>query len=131
MVPLWNNTVYVSHMDPFKLGYAMGLIVGEGSFTADRKQPALSLKMHERDPLPFQLLRHVLRGRVYGPNHHQERQYFLYLLRGRDLEAALPLFDRYLPSSHRREQYDRWRTTHFPHIPVPDTGHVTFPGLDE
>lgn len=118
-------------MDPFKLGYAMGLIAGEGSFTRQRRAGVLSLKLHERNALPFQLLCHVFGGRVYGPYTHAGRHYRLYLLRGRDLEAALPLFDRYLPSSYRREQYERWRAQHFPHLPVPDTGHVTFPGLDE
>jgi hypothetical protein len=118
-------------MDPFKLGYAMGLIVGEGSFTNNRQYGVMSLKLHERDPLPFQLLCHVFGGKVYGPYEHDGRHFLLYLLRGWELEAALPLFDRYLPSSYRREQYDAWRRTYFPHFPVPDTGHVTFPGLDE
>ena len=70
-------------------------------------------------------------GRVYGPYAHQGRRYYLYVLRGLELQAAVPVFDRYLPSSYRREQYERWRATYFSHLPVPDTGHVTFPGLDE
>ncbi|MBV9879628.1 MAG: hypothetical protein JO180_03990 [Gemmatirosa sp.] len=117
--------------DPFYLGYAMGLIVGEGSFTGDARRGALSLKLHQRDPGPFQLLRYVLGGRVYGPYTHSNRHYALYQLRGADLEAALPLFDRYLPPSYRREQYVRWRTRYFPHVPVSDVGHISFAGLDE
>jgi hypothetical protein len=46
-------------------------------------------------------------------------------------QVNIPVFDRYLPSSYRREQYESWRARYFPHIPVPDTGHVTFPGLYE
>jgi hypothetical protein len=118
-------------MDLFKLGYAMGLIVGEGSFTHDRRRGALELRLHKRDPLPFQLLRHVFGGRVYGPYCHKDRHYYAWMLIGWELRAALPLFDRYLPSSYRREQYERWRARYFPHVPVPDTGHITFPGLDE
>ena len=118
-------------LGPFKLGYAMGLIVGEGSFTGDGRHPSLALKLHERDPLPFQLLCDVFGGLVNGPYVHDGRHYFLYQLRGRELEAALPLFDRYLPSSYRRDQYDSWRRRYFSHIQAPDTGHMTFPGLDE
>ena len=117
--------------DPFKIGYAMGLIVGEGSFTADDATPALTLELDERDPFPFQLLRYLLGGRVHGPYSHDRRRYFFYMLRGLELQSAIPVFDRYLPSSYRREQYERWRARYFPHLPVPDTGHVTFPHLDE
>ena len=109
----------------------MGLVVGEGSFTNNGKAGVMSLKLHERDPLPFQLLCQVFGGRVYGPYEHDGRHFYLYCLRGWELEAALPLFDRYLPSSYRREQYEGWRARYYPHLPVPDTGHVTFPGLDE
>jgi hypothetical protein len=117
--------------DPFKIGYAMGLIVGEGSFSGYRRVPVLELKLHERDPLPLQLLGYLLGGRVYGPYCHQGRHYCLYMLRGVELEANIPVFDRYLPSSYRREQYEAWRAKYFPHLPVPDTGHVTFPDLYE
>jgi hypothetical protein len=43
----------ISHFD---LGYAMGLVVGEGSFTGDRASPALSVKMHKLDPEPLRFL---------------------------------------------------------------------------
>jgi hypothetical protein len=125
----WNAVLFDN--DPFKLGYAMGLIVGEGSFTHQRGRPVMSLKLHVRDPFPFQFLRHVFGGRVYGPYSHDRPDYYLYVLAGWELQDAIRLFDRYLPSSYRREQYERWRATYFSHLPVPDTGHVTFPGLDE
>lgn len=117
--------------DPFRIGYAMGLIVGEGSFTGDRQAPALAMKLHARDPFPLVDLRALLGGRIYGPYCHQGRHCWLYMLRGGELESNIPVFDRYLPSSYRREQYERWRAQYFPHLPVPDTGHVTFPGTDE
>lgn len=114
-------------MSTFEIGYAMGLVVGEGTFTADRRHPTLSLKTPERDPAPVTLLRHVLGGRVFGPYHHGDRRYFVYHLRGRDLEHALPLFDRYLPPSYRRTQYEAWRAKHFPDRPMADSGHPSFP----
>src|SRR5215217_3536867 len=36
----------------FDIGYIMGLVVGEGSFTADRRQPYLQVKTRVRDPFP-------------------------------------------------------------------------------
>jgi hypothetical protein len=114
-------------MSTFEIGYAMGLIVGEGTFTADRRHPTLSLKAPERDPAPVELLQQVLGGRIFGPYHHADRHYFVYHLRGRDLEDALPLFDRYLPRSYRRTQYEAWRAKHFPDHPVADTGWSALP----
>ena len=34
----------------FELGYALGLVVGEGSFTRDRVNGCLSVKLHATDP---------------------------------------------------------------------------------
>lgn len=92
----------------------MGLVVGEGSFTADRQQPFLQVKLHARDPFPLRFLADRLGGAVYGPYHHQSRHYFTWLLRGRDLRAALPVFEEYLPYSWKREQFDAWRAKHAP-----------------
>jgi hypothetical protein len=90
----------------------MGLVVGEGSFTADRQQPYLQVKMHVRDPFPLRFLADRLGGRVYGPYHHQGRHYFTWLLRGRELRTALPLFRDHLPESWKREQFERWFDRH-------------------
>jgi hypothetical protein len=96
----------------FEIGYIMGLVVGEGSFTADRQQPYLQVKMHARDPFPLRFLSERLGGRVYGPYQHQGRNYFTWLLRGPDLRAALPLFRDYLPESWKREQFEHWLDRH-------------------
>ena len=96
----------------FDLGYLIGLIVGEGSFTGDRKQPALSVKMHARDPEPLARLHELLGGRIYGPYLHDGRNYSIWLLRGADLAAAVPLFERHLPPCSRRRQFELWRHQH-------------------
>ena len=99
---------YTVRVDTFDLGYVMGLVVGEGTFTGDRRQPALQLKHHARDPFPLRRLAELLGGRVYGPYERAGRTYFLFLLRGADLRAAVPLFQRYLPESWKREQFELW-----------------------
>lgn len=96
-------------MDQFALGYAMGLIVGEGSFTGDRAQPSLEVKLHRRDLEPLEHLQRTLGGRIYGPYARGTRNHYAYLLRGSDLRQALPLIHRFLPPSWKRLQFDEWR----------------------
>jgi hypothetical protein len=95
-------------MDAFDIGFTMGLIVGEGSFTGDRRAPVLSVKLHQRDPEPLQILQRSLGGKVYGPYHHDGRHFFLYHLRGAPLRSAVPLLLAYLPESHKRRQFLLW-----------------------
>ena len=110
-VPVRNNQYY-SPVREFDIGYIMGLVVGQGSFTADRKQPYLQVKLHVRDPFPLRHLADQLGGRVYGPYRHQTRHYSPWLLRGPALTAAIPIFRAYLPESWRREQFERWLDQH-------------------
>ena len=95
-------------MDPFALGYAMGIIVGEGSFTGDRQQPSLEVKVHRRDLEPLENLKHLLGGRIFGPYSRQGRTSYSYMLRGRELKDALPLLHQHLPSSWKRVQFEAW-----------------------
>lgn len=99
-------------MDPFGLGYAMGLIVGEGSFTGDRQQPSLEIRMHRRDLESLEHVKRVLGGRVFGPYAHGGRNLYVYMLRGRELRDALPVIQQYLPASWKRAQFESWRARH-------------------
>ncbi len=99
--------------DDFKLGYALGLIVGEGSFTGDWRKPALQVKMHARDYAVLKTLQELFGGKVYGPYTHGDRYYCIWLLRGQDLKDAVPTFLRYLPSSYKREQFTEWIGKYF------------------
>jgi hypothetical protein len=95
-------------MNDFEIGYIMGLVVGEGSFTGDRRQACLQVKMHERDPQPLRELQRLLGGCVFGPYNHNDRQYYVYALRGRALARAIPLLKDRLPSSWKRQQFEAW-----------------------
>ena len=113
-VPLFQGGTrdYHPRVREFDIGYIMGLVVGEGSFTADRRQPYLQVKLHVRDPFPLRHLADRLGGRVYGPYRHQTRHYYTWLLRGPALRAAVPIFRAYLPESWKREQFEAWFTQH-------------------
>jgi len=50
--------------DPFFLGHAIGLIVGEGSFTGDRHAWCLAVKLHESDAEPLKKLRDIFGGQI-------------------------------------------------------------------
>ncbi len=95
-------------VEAFDIGYLMGLIVGEGSFTGDRAAPLLSVKLPEDDPEPLQWLARSLGGKVYGPYRYDRRHFFVYHLRGRALRSAIPLFLTYLPQSRKRRQFLGW-----------------------
>jgi hypothetical protein len=113
-VPLFQSGTsrYHPRVREFDIGYIMGLVVGEGSFTADRRQPYLQVKLHVRDPFPLRHLADRLGGRVYGPYRHQTRHYYTWLLRGPALRAAIPIFRAYLPESWKREQFEAWLAQH-------------------
>jgi hypothetical protein len=101
-----------SEISPFDLGFAIGLIVAQGAFTADRKQPTLSVKLNARDPEPLARLEELLGGRRYGPYSHGDREYYLWLLRGDDLRATIPILERHLPPCAKRRQFDHWLEQH-------------------
>ena len=104
---------HVLKIDPFEAGYLMGLIVGEGCFAADRLKPFVAVRLHERDPEPLLRLQRSLGGVLYGPyryvgNDGTERRSRVWMLYGRELEAAIPFLYEYLPRSHKREQFENW-----------------------
>lgn len=117
-------------MEDFAVGYAMGLIVGEGSFTGDRTQPSLEVKLHRRDLEPLEHLQRTLGGRIYGPYARGTRNHYAYMLRGRDLRRALPVLDRHLPPSWKRLQFDEWRRRYAEYFDRPEPSHALIERLE-
>jgi hypothetical protein len=91
-----------------KLGYALGLIAGEGSFTGTPQAQWLAVKLHADDPEPLRDLLEMFGGRIYGPYLHGGRHYRTWVLRGDELYDALPTIWRYLPESRKRRQLAEW-----------------------
>ena len=79
-------------LSDFDRGLLIGLLVGEGSFGGDGKQPQVTLRMHVRHEAVFMwLTERFPRSRLYGPYHHGGRHYYQWMARGEALvEDLLP-----------------------------------------
>jgi hypothetical protein len=77
-------------LDDFGKGFLLGLLVGEGHFGGDGRQPQVTLRMHVRHEGLFRWLEHVLpEGKLYGPYRHGGREYFQWMARGEFLRRVL------------------------------------------
>ncbi len=88
----------VGILSEFDRGVIVGLLIGEGSFGGDGKQPQVTLRMHVRHESLFRwLVDRVPSSRLYGPYHHGGRSYYQWMARGRTLvRDLLPLFEEHL-----------------------------------
>jgi len=89
----------------------VGLLVGEGSFGGDGKQPQITLRMHTRHEALFQwLVQRFPDTRLYGPYHHGGRSYYQWMARGTVLvRDLLPLLEPALTpdlDSHAHDRFD-------------------------
>jgi len=66
----------VAALTEFEQGLVAGLLIAEGSFGGDGKQPQSTLRMHTRREALFRwLVDRFSRTRLYGPCHHGGRSY--------------------------------------------------------
>jgi hypothetical protein len=79
----------------FERGVLVGILIGEGSFGGDGKQPQITLRMHTRHETLFHWLQERFpRSRLYGPYTHGGRSYYQWMARGPALvEDLLPILD--------------------------------------
>jgi hypothetical protein len=82
-------------LSDFDRGLVVGLLIGEGSFGGDGKQPQVTLRMHTRHAALFEwLIGRFPRTKLYGPYNHGGRSYYQWMARGRTLvEDLLPLLE--------------------------------------
>jgi hypothetical protein len=76
-------------------GLIVGILIGEGHFGGDGKQPQITLRMHVRHVALFRWLEHCFpRARLYGPYNHDGRRYYQWMARGAALaEDVLPVVE--------------------------------------
>lgn len=74
----------------FRTGFLLGILIGEGHFGGDGRQPEVTLRMHTRHERLFRWLERAFPGgRLYGPYHHGGRSYFQWMVRGEYLRRTL------------------------------------------
>lgn len=85
----------MSDLTEFDRGLLIGLLVGEGSFGGDGKQPQVTLRMHVRHERLFHwLVERLPSTKLYGPYHHGGRSYYQWMARGRALVVdVLPVLE--------------------------------------
>jgi hypothetical protein len=93
----------------FDEGYLVGLLVGEGHFGGDGRQPHVTLRMHERHAAMFRWIERTFPGgRLYGPYEHGGRRYYQWMARGAYLrDVLLPILERRLDPVLDRYAYER------------------------
>jgi hypothetical protein len=98
---------------PFDLGFLIGVLVGEGSFGGDGRQPAITVRMHIRHESLFHRLLEIVPGsRLYGPYHHSGRSFFQWFVRGEALKTLVPILDTHLTEDldgHAAARYQRMK----------------------
>ena len=90
-----SSTQTHSEIDSFSLGFLVGILIGEGHFGGDGKQPQVTLRMHVRHERIFKWLLHLVPGsKLYGPYHHGGRNYYQWTARGQPLKNLVPLLEK-------------------------------------
>lgn len=90
-------------------GILVGILIGEGHFGGDGKQPHVTLRMNIDHESLFRWIVARFGGRLYGPYHHGGRHYFQWMARGTFLrETLVPLLDTYLGPELDRKSYERY-----------------------
>jgi len=100
----------VATQTDFECGFLTGILVGEGHFGGDGKQPQITLRMHtDHEQLFLWIQQTFPGGRLYGPYHHSNRSYYQWMARGQFLRNILvPILDRSLTASLDGKAYRRY-----------------------
>jgi hypothetical protein len=79
-------------------GLIVGILIGEGHFGGDGRQPHVTLRMHVRHEALLRWLHaRIPRSRLYGPYHHGDRHYFQWMARGPALtQDLMPILERHI-----------------------------------
>jgi len=95
----------------FDRGFVVGLLVAQGHFGGDGKQPHITLRMHVRHEALFRRLIELFpRTRLYGPYHHGNRHYFQWMARGPGLvQDVMPVLEHALVPDLDGHAHDRYR----------------------
>jgi len=93
-----------------EIGILVGVLVGEGHFGGDGRQPHITLRMHTDHESLFEwIVARFPGGKLYGPYHHGGRSYYQWMARGEFLRDELvPLLDEHLPEDLDQKTFGRY-----------------------
>jgi hypothetical protein len=88
----------------------VGLLIGEGHFGGDGRQPQFTLRMHVRHAPLFHWIEETFPGgKLYGPYRHDGREYLQWMARGAFLrEVLVPLLDERLSAELDTKSAERY-----------------------
>jgi hypothetical protein len=125
----------------FDKGFLVGLLVGEGHFGGDGRQPQVTLRMHVRHEALFTWIERTFPGgKLYGPYNHDGRHYFQWMARGNYLrEVLMPVLDEYLTTqldAAAAERYEEMKSRYHSRLrlvspPSVDDEPTDPPSVDE
>ena len=97
-------------LNSFAEGVLVGVLVGEGHFGGDGRQPQVVLRMHVDHASLFAWIeRSFPGGRLYGPYDHSGRRYYQWMARGPFLrQVVMPILDRHLTEEVDARAYGRY-----------------------
>ena len=97
-------------IDDFEAGFLVGILVGEGHFGGDGRQPQVTLRMHADHAALFAwLMERFPASRLYGPYEHSGRRYYQWMARGRFLrEELMPILRARLRPAHSQRVWERY-----------------------
>ena len=104
-------------LSDFDAGFLVGILVGEGHFGGDGRQPQVTLRMHvDHEALFRWLMDRFPDSRLYGPYDHSGRRYYQWMARGTFLrQRLLPILDERLTAeldARTWHRYQQMRTTY-------------------
>jgi hypothetical protein len=115
----------------------VGLLIGEGHFGGDGRQPHITLRMHARHQSLFEWIDQTFPGgKLYGPYDHGGRNYMQWMGRGSYLRDVLvPLLDEYLCAGldgQTTQRYDEMKARYYKRLGLPaPTSLESLPGNNE
>jgi hypothetical protein len=95
----------------FDAGFLIGVLVGEGHFGGDGRQPQVTLRMHTDHAALFEwLMERFPESRLYGPYEHSGRRYYQWMARSAFLrDRLIPLLDEWMRPQHSGRAWDRYQ----------------------
>jgi hypothetical protein len=109
--PRFTGNMTVKQHRQFDIGFLLGVLVGEGHFGGDGRQPQITLRMHTDHETLFRWIQETFPGgKLYGPYNHGGRRYFQWMARGEFLRRELvPLLEEWLTPELDEKAWTRFQ----------------------